>query len=1184
MTTNPRKLLCIRVALVFSLCLFTSHLQADSTVAKKVRSLLSNRCFACHGPDEEQRKGGYRLDDSQSAFEPADSGERPIVPGDPATSELVRRLISEDESERMPPPEFGARFTKEETALIEQWIRDGAKWEQHWAFVAPSRSPLPEVTVPSATPSLDRAWSYHPVDRFVLAKQLSLGMTPSQPATKAELLRRLSLDLTGLPPTVEEVRRFEHDHSLDAYEREVDRLLASPTYGEHWARKWLDLARYADSAGYADDPSRTIWAYRDWVINAINENQPLDQFTVEQLAGDLLPNPTESQLVATAFHRNTLTNSEGGTNDEEFRNVAIVDRVNTTMAVWMGVTFNCAQCHTHKYDPYTLEEYFKLFAIFNQSQDADRRDESPFIELYTAEQNRNRKEWQQRISDLQMQLEHPSQESQAEFVAWEAKLAAPTWQPLKPLSGASTNKSDFDLGQDGKVLVKPTGKNIATDSYTMEFSLPDAMLGKRIESIAIRTVPRAELPGGGAGLSEGGNFVLTNLSASFLPGAADSNPLPKARFVRIELKGNDRILSLAEVQVMVAGKNVATTGTASQSTTDFGGDAKRAIDDNTNGDYTKNSTTHTAISANPWWEVDLGSELPVEQVVLWNRTDGAIHYRLDGAEVKLLDEKRNQISQETIAEAPKVSKSLQFQETQALAFQEAFADYSQSGFAASAVVDGDNKTGWAVGGQIGTEHLLAVLPKQPVTIDRAGKLRLELAHGSPHSQHLLGSFEVSVTSDASARDWVMLSPELQQIHRDPQRSKELEAKLVNFFTKNLAKSNEAQRKELADLQKKLADLKPETSVPIMRELEPKASRETYVQLRGNYKSLGPKVSAGVPKVFHPLSAEESSSNSDQLNRLQLAKWLVNRRNPLTARVWVNRLWESLFGLGIVRTSEEFGSQGDAPTHPELLDWLACEFMDTGWDSKRTLRLLVTSQTYMQTSQVTEEGLLADKENIWLSRGPRVRLSAEMVRDQALAISGLLSSKMYGAPVRPPQPNMGLSAAFGSGTDWMTSEGEDRYRRGVYTTWRRSNPYPSMATFDAPSREVCTLRRDSTNTPLQALVTLNDPGFVEAAQALARRVVLHLSEENASKVKTDMERLQVAFALCTSREATLEELRPLGRLLDSARKELNAQPEAAKQLATEPLGKLPESADPVELAAWTAVCNVLLNLDEVLMKR
>ena len=1176
------KLISVHASLVIFIVMSASESRGQDDSARQVRSILSNRCFACHGPDEDEREGGFRLDDPKSPFAQADSGKTPIVAGDPAQSELLRRMLVEDESERMPPPEFGARLTKEEIQSIEQWIRDGARMDQHWSFVSPQRPPLPTTDVPQHTSLPNPLGATHPVDRFVLAKLGSLGLRPSQSATKSELLRRLSLDLIGLPPTIDEVRRFEQDTRFDAYEREVDRLLASPAYGEHWARKWLDLARYADSAGYADDPPRTIWAYRDWVVNALNDNMPLDQFTIEQLAGDLLPNPTESQLVATAFHRNTLTNNEGGTNDEEFRNVAVIDRVNTTMAVWMGVTFNCAQCHTHKYDPFTQEEYFKLYAIFNQSQDADRRDESPTIELYTSEQNRNRKQWQQRISELQSQMDKPTEASLAAFAEWDKSLHAPTWKTLIPTVGEATSKSDFVLSADGHVLVKPIGNNIVTDTYTLQLDVPADWVGKKIESIAIRTLPRADLPANGAGLSEGGNFVLTSLSATLLPDASADKPLPTAKFVRVELPGEDRILALAEVQVFSEGKNIASNGQASQSSTTYEAEAKRAVDNITDGDFKKNSTTHTATSKDPWWELALANPVPVEQIVVWNRTDNKLQDRLKGAVVILLDADRKEVARETIAEGPKSNKKLQFQESHAIDLNEAYADFSQPDFDAAKVVDGDKTSGWAVAGQIASSHLLVAIPKQPVVVERTGKLRVELQHASTHRHHLLGSFEVLVSDDAKARDWSMLTPELQQVHATvaSERSADQQVKLAAFFAKHLSPSNDAPRKELADLQKRLSGLKPETSVPILRELESKANRETYVQLRGNYKSLGPKVSAGVPQVFHPLSdAEPPRDAASLVNRFELAKWLVDRRNPLTARVWVNRLWESLFGLGIVRSSEEFGSQGDSPTHPELLDWLATEFMDRGWDSKAMLRLLVTSQTYQQTSQVSEESLAADKENIWLSRGPRVRLSAEMVRDQALSISGLLSNKMYGAPVRPPQPNMGLSAAFGSGTDWMTSEGEDRYRRGVYTTWRRSNPYPSMATFDAPSREVCTLRRDSTNTPLQALVTLNDPGFVEAAQALARRVTLHSPDH-----KSDADRLRAAFELCTSREATLDELNPLARLLEGARQQLAADPEAAKKLATDPIGPLPASVDAVEQAAWTAVCNVLLNLDEVLMKR
>jgi mono/diheme cytochrome c family protein len=1177
----------LRPSFALAAVIFSSLLNlaiAETPLARQARSLLSNRCFACHGPDEASREGGFHFLDDKSAYVAADSGAIPIVPGDPDKSEMIKRLVSEDVSERMPPPEFAAQLTPAEVDLLTRWIREGAKLEQHWSFISPRKAELPVVKVPQVLPPLSPNWEQHPIDRFVLETLLSKGLQPSATATREELLRRLSLDLTGLPPTLEQVQYFVADDSPQAYERQVDRLLASRAYGEHWARKWLDLARYADSAGYADDPSRTIWAYRDWVINALNENIPVDQFTIEQLAGDLLPNPTESQLVATAFHRNTLTNNEGGTNDEEFRNVAIVDRVNTTMAVWMGVTFSCAQCHTHKYDPFSQEEYFKLFAIFNQSQDADRRDESPTIDLFTAEQNQNRKQWQNRKEELHQKLHQTTSAVMEELAAWERQLRAPNWQSLTPERGASTSKSDFILDPMGGVLVKPIGANIVSDNYTLELDVPSSLVGQSIHGLALRTLPKAELPGGGAGLS-GGNFVLTNVAATLLPEHDAAKPVPHARFVRIELPGKVKILSLAEVEVFSCGKNIALQGTATQSSTQYSGDAKLAINGITNGDFQKNPTTHTSQSADPWWEVDLGSEQPIDQVVVWNRTDNSLQNRLDGAEIKLLDKDRQQLSRESIAEGPKTNRKLEFRESIAIPLSEAYADYSQTDFPGEATVDADKATGWAVGGQITASHLLAVIPKQPIKVDRPSRLRIELAHGSSHRHHLLGSFEFLATADSTARDWSMLSEELKRIQQTAadQRSPEMQSKLATFYARHIAKSLQPERDELKELEKKIASLKPETSVPIMRDVEPKSARITYVQLRGNYKAQGSQVTAGTPVVFHSIDRGGRSGpvNGDQVlpNRLDLARWLVDRSNPLTARVWVNRLWESLFGIGIVRTSEEFGSQGDAPTHPQLLDWLASEFMDDGWDNKRMLKLLVTSQTYMQTSQVTTEKLAADRDNIWLSRGPRVRLSAEMVRDQALAISGLLTSKMYGAPVRPPQPSSGLKAAFGSDTDWMTSEGEDRYRRGLYTSWRRSNPYPSMATFDAPSREVCTLRRDSTNTPLQALVTLNDPGFVEAAQALARRVRLY------SPVLTSVDQqLSAAFELCTSRKPTVEEIKSLQRLLQQSQQTLGDNPESAKQLATQPLGSLPSSADAVELAAWTTVCNVLLNLDEVLMKR
>lgn len=1174
-----KHLICIAVVAAWSIACGCFSARADD-LAQRVRSILSNRCFACHGPDPEERQGGFRLDVRESFVAEADSGEFPVVPGKSSSSELLRRLTTEDQDERMPPSSFGAALPVEDVDAIRQWIDRGAELPQHWAFVAPQRPALPPVDMLSPK---SQAWAQHPVDRFVWVKQAEQQLQPSPQATKAELLRRLSLDLIGLPPTPDEVRRFEQDDSPEAYVRQVDRLLASPAFGEHWARKWLDLARYADSAGYADDPPRTIWAYRDWVISALNDNLTIDDFTIQQLAGDLLPNPSPQQLVATAFHRNTLTNNEGGTNDEEFRNVAIVDRVNTTMAVWMGVTMACAQCHTHKYDPFTQEEYFQLFAIFNQSQDEDRKDERPTLSLFTAEQRRSQQQWQQRRQQIDQRLGEITPSILAELEEWETGLRVPEWRFCRPLHFSSQGTRQAEFAGDGAIRVLPADDPAKTDTYTLQFELSGGVEQQPIQAVGLQTLPDANLPGAGAGFG-GGNFVVTGARGRLRFPASQE---VRARFVRVELPGKAKILSLAEVQAFSAGQNVAPQGSATQSSTDYQGDASRAIDGNVDGDYQKNSTTHTAKSDHPWWEVDLGSQKALERVVIWNRTGAGLPQRLDGAAVTLLDDKRQPVFQETIVKAPAEHREIQLEKSIPIEFIAAYADYAQPGFPADNVVDGDSKSGWAVGGRTDQGHRLTLIPKQPVSLSEPAILELELEHKSPHADHLLGQFRVEVSSTKSVADWERMGPQLHAIYRKSaqQRTAEEQAQWGEFFSRNIASSYDRLREELRNLEDKLAALRPATSVPIMREVDTDARRKTFVQIRGNYKSLGKEVEPGTPAIFHPLDhSTEVGGDARQatelpVNRMMLAKWLTDSQNPLTARVWINRLWESLFGIGIVRSSEEFGSQGDRPSHPELLDWLACELMATGWDSKRMLRLIVTSSTYRQTSQVSAALLAQDKDNIWLARGPRVRLSAEMVRDQALAAAGLLSTRMFGEPVRPPQPDMGLKAAFGGATDWKTSQGEDRYRRGVYTTWRRSNPYPSMATFDAPSREVCTLRRDTTNTPLQALVTLNDPGFFEAAQALARRVVLYQPE-----VDDELSRIVAAFEYCTSRQPTAREIRTLRSLLARAREQLHGDPQAAQMLATDPLGPLPEGADAVELAAFSTLCNVLLNLDEVLMKR
>ncbi len=924
---------------------------------REVRTILSNNCFKCHGPDKKERQSGLRLDQQQAAYGEAESGEIAIVPGKPDQSELIRRITLDDPEEAMPPPDSGKKLSEREIKTLTEWVRQGGKYAKHWSYEKPVRPNSPTVKTQN--------WPRGEIDRFILTRLEREGLKPQPAADRHGLIRRAALDLTGLPPALEEVEQFVNDKDPQAYENLVERLMEKKTYGEHWARMWLDLARYADSAGYADDPPRVIWGYRDWVIQSINDNQPFDQFTIEQIAGDLLSEPTNDQLIATAFQRNTLTNNEGGTNDEEYRNVAIVDRVNTTMAVWMGTTIACAQCHDHKYDPISQEEYFQMFAIFNNTEDADRRDESPTLEAYSEQQKQQQKKLGEEIAALEKQIA--------------TKVAGQ--QP-------------------------------------------------------------AEKP------------------------PAATGPL-NTRFVRIELPGQKKFLSLAEVQILVGQDNVARSGTATQINTAFEGPAKLAIDGNTDGDYhAAKSTTHTAEADNPWWEVDLGKSVVIDRIGIWNRTDGDVGPRLANFRIVLLDKKHQPLWLTSVAKPPAPNVDLN-------------------------------------------------PPRE------AGKLS---------------------AADRNA---------------------------VAGYVSSKADENTPEKMRLEKLKKQLASIKG-VKTPIMRELPENRRRKTRIQRRGNFLDVDKEVTVGLPSTFY------SPKEGEKINRLTLARWLMDENNPLTARVIVNRYWEAIFGVGLVRTSEEFGTQGELPSHPELLDWLATELIRLKWDTKAMVKLLVTSAAYRQSSRLTPELFERDPDNRLLARGPRFRLSAEMIRDQALFVSGLLSKKMYGPPVKPPQPKLGINAAFGGAIDWKTSDGEDRYRRGLYTTWRRSNPYPSMVTFDAPNREVCTIRRDRTNTPLQALVTLNDPVYVEAAQALGRRI--------AATGDTTAEKARFGFRFCLARPPADDELQEIVTLYELAHDRLAENPDAANKIATMPIGPAPEGADVVELAAWSVVGNVLLNLDEMFMKR
>jgi hypothetical protein len=1112
---------------------------------REIRPLLSANCFTCHGPDENERQAGLRLDTEQGSREDL-GGTAAIVPHDPDASELIARLITDDEDLKMPPAGKGRRLTEQDVAKLRSWIEQGASYARHWSYEVPQRPELPKVSKSD--------WPMQPIDHFILARLDQEGLVPSAPADRLTLARRVALDLTGLPPTWDEAIAFRDDPLPDAYERYVDRVLDKPAFGERWAHVWLDLARYADSAGYADDPPRTIYAYRDYVIRSLNENKRFDQFTTEQIAGDLLPDPSEDQLIATAFHRNTLTNNEGGTNDEEFRNVAIVDRVNTTMAVWMGTTMACAQCHTHKYDPITQEEYFRFFAFFNHSQDADTRDESPVLEVWTKEQKEKKQQLTAEISELEHALSGSTPELEAAQAQWIASLQrSPDWKVLMPASASALHR-ELILSDDG--WIKAAGEEPETDHYSLRFATSDATL----------TALRLDIPE-----TQRDNFVLSGIEGNWRPKDAGSI---EARYLRIELPGDGKMIHLAEIEAFSDGVNVARDGKASQSSTDFGGKVEFVNDGNTDGDFHKRSVSHTAIQKDPWIEIDLEVSRPLQRIVIWNRTDGgqSIADRIAGYRIVLLDQQRSVLWSQSPQDVPQPNSDLVLDGSRRLDISAAIADHEQTGFPAESVLVQPPTTdrGWAVAPEQGKPHALTLILRQPLRWSE-GELSLQISQVSAHQRHLLDQFRVQVTSDPDVSMWASIPANIQSLIRlssDALNGDQRQE--ISDYYRSIAPLLEPQRSRLRELKKSLAEMKPTTTVPVMRDLDESQRRITRVQLRGNYLTTAQEVSEDVPAAFHPLPETEKH------DRLALAKWLVDARNPLTARVTANRHWEEIFGTGIVLTSEEFGSQGELPSHPELLDWLAVELVESGWDLKHLLRILVNSATYRQSSVCSDQLQNSDPFNRLYARGPRFRASAEVVRDQALYVSGLLSPKMYGPPVNPPQPELGLNAAFGSATDWKTSDGDDRYRRGIYTTWRRSSPYPSMAQFDAPNRDVCTLRRIRTNTPLQALVTLNDPVYVEAAQSLARRMM---------RAGVDpRQRIQEAFRHCLTREPSDQEITRLQDLAATALTLYRSDADSATRLATDPLGPLPDGMDVADAAAWTVVANVILNLDEMFMKR
>ncbi len=1011
---------------------------------REIRPILRERCVSCHGPEEQESL--LRLDTRRQALKGGLSGAV-IVPGKSHESLLIQHLTG-DATPRMPhekPPLPAA-----EIARIAAWIDAGATGSDaaqeepegapavHWAYLKPRR--------PAEAALRNAGWAKSPIDAFVLAGLEKKGLAPSPEAPRETLIRRLSLDLVGLPPTPQEVDVFVADTSPDAYRSLVDRLLASKHYGERWARPWLDLARYADTNGYEKDQRRTAWKYRDWVIGALNRDLSFRDFTIEQLAGDMLKDATLEQKIATGFHRNSQLNQEGGIDVEEYRFETLVDRVATTGAVWLGSTIACAQCHNHKFDPISQQDFYRFMAFFDNGEYrvhgqgeeiVDRWIIEPELELATPEEARRREALRREAEALRFEIER--HELDAAIAAFERDIAgpAPAFTPLTPVRFAAKSGASSETLADGSLRV--SGKLEEKDTYTV--AVRTRLAG--VTAFRLEALPDPALPQRGPGRASSGAFVVTSLSVT-----EGARPVPLLR---------------------------------------------------------------------------------------------------------------------------------------------AAADINEKGRAAALVVDSHASTGWGVtsDAEAGREHFVIVAPERPLPVPRAAPaasaapparpplrtltFTLEFQSGGPHIQSSLGRFRLSATT--ARRPFaglpvpveVLKLLETAPVARTPEQKREL-----GGWFRPLAPSLDAARDRARAIQRELDEMKIVTAL-VMQERAGFERPSTLLRDKGSFTNPGERIYAAVPAVFGVIPDDQPP------NRLGLARWVASESNPLTARVTVNRLWETLFGRGLVPSLENFGTEGERPSHPELLDWLAVEFMDKGWSQKAILREMVSSATYRQSSAVTKALGERDPDNRLLARGARYRFEAEMVRDLALSAAGLLSPKLGGPSVYPPQPEGVWNVPY-SQMKWETSTGEDLYRRSLYTFYRRSSPYPSLVTFDAPSREQCTPRRVRTNTPLQALTTLNDPVFVEASRALA----LRMAREGGA---LPAERIAYGHRICTARRPADADLETLLAFHGREAARFASDPAAARAL----LGAGPDQAAGAEenasagQAALTMVASVLLNLDATLTR-
>ena len=996
--------------------------QVDFT--EQIQPLLRRHCQRCHG--EKHDEGGLRLNQRDEAMGEADSGVTIVVPGHAEKSLLISRVTDADAGELMPLD--GEPLSQQEVDLLRRWIDQGAAWPEakskgkHWAYEAIKR---PEVPVHVTTGKV--------IDHFIDQSLETHGLVANPRMQTASVARRASLALIGLPPTPSDVEQFvtsSNEASEQAYSSLVDRLLVSPRYGERWAVPWLDLARYADSNGFQADQIRDNWAYRDWVIRAFNQDMPFDEFVTDQLAGDLRPNATADQRIATGFHRMTTCNVEAGVHPEANRVNQVVDRVNTTATVFLGTTLECAQCHDHKYDPFSQKDYYRFFAYFNNTPLEVKQTAGVTWDFYGPKMDLPLDQHQkQKIADqnaelksLRLKREQFAADSDSQFEDWLTRLkdrAAPLWEPVTLLDFQSSGNEDISLQSDGAVLL--TGEVPPAVDHTFVLQPP----AKPITAIRVELLTDDAIPGSGPGRGEAArpNVILSEVTCEVIRG----------------------------------------------------------------------------------------------------------------------------------------------EEKKQVAFSAAVADYSQPNWDVARAIDGDRKTGWAIGGQFGKPHWATFLLAEPLLLDlESQSLKVSLGQYFG-SGRVAGKPRVSVSTQAT--DLLFLPETLRSMFKGKKLSKQQRKKLRTEFDKVDEQLLELDQ-SIARVEKELKKLTPETTL-VMQELE--SPRETFVMLRGDYESRGENVEAMTPGALPRDSTVAATGD-----RMELARWLTSAENPLLARVTVNRWWAEIFGVGLVPTLEDFGTQSDTPSHPELLDWLASELIESGWSMKHIHKLMVTSNAFQRSAELTRLMVANDPVNRYLARGPRFRLPAEMIRDNALAISGLLSEKMYGPPIMPYQPDKIWRSVGRNQPKWVAAKDENRFRRGAYVVWKRAAPYPSFINFDAPDRGTCTVSRGRSNTPLQALTLLNDPAYVEMALALADKII------SESPSTDDPARVRYAIKLAVSRDVKEHEVGILVGLLSSEREELKNQPQIVKARTTISVPALElRSTDRLELAAWFAVANVILNLDETM---